>query len=259
MQQTGYAATKAHFDKTARTFGARAWVRDRAFASRLRAVLCPLPQYHLACDLGCGQGHFSQLLGLDLHRTIGIDISESMVRLGKAAAVGGLQFVQGDAHQLPFCTGSFDLVVLRNLLRHCADVPAALSEVKRITRGGGSAIIAENCVLNKEEKDFLDQVIQISEPSQRPFMTSSVLLALIESLGFIIKKAAVLDQRQITTRKYFADHYALSLAEIERVWAIYSNASDVVRETRELRLRFDGSFVSKAHWCIVLATCHANT
>ena len=59
-------------------------------------------------DVGCGPGRHAHAFAEHGLRVVGVDISESFVRL---AASGAGDFVRGDARRLCFADGSFDAVI----------------------------------------------------------------------------------------------------------------------------------------------------
>ena len=93
-------------------------------------------------DVGCGTGWFAA--GLQRARpdviVIGLDLSSGM--LGKAAAAGARDLVQGDATRLPLGDGSVDVVVGRGVLHHLPDPLAALIEWRRVVRPGGAVVLS---------------------------------------------------------------------------------------------------------------------
>ena len=75
-------------------------------------------------------------------RVTGIDITEAMLRRGRAAVRReGLQtriaLVSGQAEQLPFADATFDALTFTYLLRYVADPAAAIAELARVVRPGG--------------------------------------------------------------------------------------------------------------------------
>lgn len=54
-----------------------------------------------------------------------------------------LQFVQGDAHELPFSDASFDVVYCRYVLEHVASPLRVLQEMHRVLRPGGKVFLQE--------------------------------------------------------------------------------------------------------------------
>jgi ubiquinone/menaquinone biosynthesis C-methylase UbiE len=67
---------------------------------------------------------------------LGIDLSPVMVELARRLHPG-IEFRQGDAHQLPLDDASFDAVVANFLIPHLADHERAVAELARVTAPGG--------------------------------------------------------------------------------------------------------------------------
>ncbi|MDP2932338.1 MAG: class I SAM-dependent methyltransferase [Chloroflexota bacterium] len=101
-------------------------------------------------DVGCGDGRLTWYLAQETSREIiGIDLSRSGFRKAKEqahqAGVGHLvRCLKGDARHLDFPDGQFDVVILSYSLHHIEDSPAALREIRRVLRPGGTIIISEH-------------------------------------------------------------------------------------------------------------------
>jgi demethylmenaquinone methyltransferase/2-methoxy-6-polyprenyl-1,4-benzoquinol methylase len=91
-------------------------------------------------DLGAGTGALGPELEHFGLRGLGVDLSYPML----AAGLGhGAPALQGDAAQLPLCSGALDGVVSGFALRNFADLPAAFSEMARVLRPAGRLAILE--------------------------------------------------------------------------------------------------------------------
>jgi ubiquinone/menaquinone biosynthesis C-methylase UbiE len=95
-------------------------------------------------DLGCGTGRHALWLAAAGARVTAVDFSEGM--LAEARAKPGaevVRFIAHDLHEpLPFAAASFDLVVSGLVLEHVQDLPAFFSEVRRVLRGEGRAVVS---------------------------------------------------------------------------------------------------------------------
>jgi SAM-dependent methyltransferase len=100
-------------------------------------------------EVGCGPGHLSirmaRQLGLDV---TGLDLDPAMIEVARAnaerAADDGERrpwFALGDVASLPFADASFDLVISTLSMHHWADPRAGLSEIGRVLRPGGRALV----------------------------------------------------------------------------------------------------------------------
>ncbi|MCC6663343.1 MAG: class I SAM-dependent methyltransferase [Polyangiaceae bacterium] len=99
-------------------------------------------------DVGCGGGH----LALDIAarragaQVTGLDLSaEQVARAAARAKARGLavQFVQGSALDLPFDSGSFDVVTSVASIKHWPDQARGLRECVRVLRAGGRLVVFE--------------------------------------------------------------------------------------------------------------------
>jgi ubiquinone/menaquinone biosynthesis C-methylase UbiE len=99
-----------------------------------------------ALDAGCGTGFLSLELAARGHRVTGIDFAPAMLaEAGRKAAENGaaIRFEEADAEQLPFASGSFDLVVSRHVLWTLPHPEAALDEWMRVLRPGGRLAVID--------------------------------------------------------------------------------------------------------------------
>lgn len=75
---------------------------------------------------------------------VGIEVSAA--QLAAARPEQRVTFILGDAHELDFHDGSFDLVYARYLLEHVVDPARVIQEMRRVTRPGGRVAVCENDV-----------------------------------------------------------------------------------------------------------------
>ena len=95
-------------------------------------------------DVGCGSGEFTFYLAGETKDVCftGLDLDGQLVEAARSRASdfgndNSFQFMQGDALQLPFDDGTFDLVVSQAFLINIPDYRGALQEMKRVCRPGG--------------------------------------------------------------------------------------------------------------------------
>src|SRR5215468_170375 len=92
-----------------------------------------------------------QLASRTSTRVVGVDLTEQMLRRGKAnvaaaGMTGRIALVAGRAEQLPFPDASFDSLTFTYLLRYVDDPQATLTELARVVRPGGRVASLEFCV-----------------------------------------------------------------------------------------------------------------
>ena len=95
-------------------------------------------------DVACGTGVVARVAARRMGGKIsvtGTDISETMIDtaqvLSDAGAVQDIQWIVGDAANLPFETSTYDVVLCQQGLQFMPNRIAALNEVARVLRPGG--------------------------------------------------------------------------------------------------------------------------
>jgi ubiquinone/menaquinone biosynthesis C-methylase UbiE len=91
-------------------------------------------------DVGCGPGNFTRAFAEEVPGglVVGLDASGPMlVRAVEETAAGNIEYVRGDASDLPFKDASFDGVCCFAALYLIDDPYGALDEIVRVLRPGG--------------------------------------------------------------------------------------------------------------------------
>lgn len=118
--------------------------KDRQIAVRLAG----LQGGERVLEIGCGYGWISEaLINSSRIQWVGIDISESMISHCVRVIPGGSGLV-ADALFLPFCAGTFDVVLCSGVLMHLENERGVLAEMARVLRSGGRLVISGNNLLS---------------------------------------------------------------------------------------------------------------
>lgn len=100
-------------------------------------------------DIATGTGDFAfEALALNPDKIIGVDISEGMLAVGKEkVAKRGLsdkmELMYGDSENLPFEDNTFDGVTVSFGVRNFENLLKGLTDIYRVTKPGGQAVILE--------------------------------------------------------------------------------------------------------------------
>ena len=103
--------------------------------------------YRWAVDIGTGAGFTAFAMAEVSERVIASDITQPMLRqAGRISGERGLPNVrlsQNAAESLPFANSSLDLITCRKAAHHFRDFEAALDEINRTLKSGGSLVMAD--------------------------------------------------------------------------------------------------------------------
>jgi ArsR family transcriptional regulator len=94
-------------------------------------------------DLGSGDGTIAQLVAPRARSVTCVDRSEKMIAAARSRLAGHhhVTFAVADAEELPFAAGSFDEVLVFNVLTHAESPARVLGEASRVLRAGGSIVV----------------------------------------------------------------------------------------------------------------------
>ena len=116
-------------------------------AAAVRIALDGASKAPRVLDLCCGSGDLAfRAEAAGAQQVVGADFTLPMLTIARqrqAAAQSACRFVQADALALPFSDAAFDAVTVAYGLRNVADLPAALSEMRRVLAPGGRIAILD--------------------------------------------------------------------------------------------------------------------
>jgi len=112
-------------------------------AARHVVALAELTAGDAVLDLACGTGNAALLAAAAGARVNGLDAAARLIDVARSRAVGdSVEFVVGDALDLPFADGDFDVVLSVFGVIFVPDAARALGEVARVLKPGGRALLS---------------------------------------------------------------------------------------------------------------------
>lgn len=134
------------YDRLAEEYDER-WSKyiDRSIDETLNRL--PVEPGMRVLDVGCGTGVLLERLLGDQPKldAAGIDLSPGMLDIAEQRLSGEVRLERGDAAELPFDDGSFDLVVSTSVFHYIDRPHQALREMHRVLADGASAVITDWC------------------------------------------------------------------------------------------------------------------
>jgi SAM-dependent methyltransferase len=110
----------------------------------------PIPSNANVLEIGCGEAGVLKAFLERGARAVGVDHNKTRLNRGKELlaepiAAGRLRLLLQDAHTLgehPDFIGSFDLIVLKDVIEHVEDRPALFALMARLLRPGGRVFLS---------------------------------------------------------------------------------------------------------------------
>jgi ubiquinone/menaquinone biosynthesis C-methylase UbiE len=129
-------------------------VDEQQVANAVREML-PLGPSHRLLDLGTGTGRMLQVLGSAVIEAVGVDNSHEMLAVArvnlKRWGLENCTLRQADLMALPLNSGTFDAVVLHQVLHFIKRPWAAIAEALRVLNRNGRLLIVDLAPHNNED------------------------------------------------------------------------------------------------------------
>ncbi|MDF2967383.1 MAG: Methyltransferase type 11 [Nocardioidaceae bacterium] len=206
-------------------------------------------------DVACGTGVVARAARdvVEAGRVVGVDLNPAMLEVALAARPD-LEWVQGDAEDLPFADAEFDVALCQSALFFFAHPGRALSEMARVIVPGGVVALQTYAPLAEQPAygPFVELVARHAGPEARDLLgtywsqgdvhglralTSAAGLSLLElrsSLGVAVfpSAAAVADTELRATpiaEQITPENYSRIVADTEDLLGGYADESGAVR------------------------------
>ena len=161
-------------------------------------------------DIGSGLGGLMRLIEQDLKRPItGLDITHGLNQINQQLSSltpsnTRPQVVTGDAHNLPFEAGQFDLIVFQHSLLNMPDAAQVLRECKRVLTDNGQLLMHE--VLQGENHSEMRYPVPWARSAEDSHLrTESELRAMLDDSGFKIEMFNDWSEEALAWRKRQAE------------------------------------------------------
>jgi ubiquinone/menaquinone biosynthesis C-methylase UbiE len=146
----------------------------------------------LVLDVATGTGNTAFALAPHVRRVIGLDLTPEMLeearRITAERKIVNVDWVLGDAAQIPFQGDTFDLYTVRAAPHHFPDVDRFLAEALRVLKPGRDAVFVD-CAPPMPARDVLHEVEVRRDPSHVRSMTVDEWVDRLERSGFEVESA----------------------------------------------------------------------
>ncbi len=133
-------------------------------------------------EIGSGLGHLAAQLE-DSFQTFGMDLNHWAVK-GSRSVVNTSLLETASAQDLPFADASFNVVIIKHIVEHLPDPGKAIAEIGRVTRSGGTLILATPNLSSLLKPWKGERWIGYQDPTHISLKPPAQWLDLIRSAGF---------------------------------------------------------------------------
>ena len=148
-------------------------------------------------DVATGGGHTALAFAGIARRVVAYDLTEPMLAAARVHVqdrrAANVDFVAGDAGALPFRDESFDVVTCRTAAHHFVDVAAAVRQIQRVLRPGGSLLLQD--ILGHDDADasaFILEVERRRDPSHVRSYRAAEWKAFLRAVGLTVMEDFVI-------------------------------------------------------------------
>lgn len=188
----------------------------------------------LVLDVATGGGHTGLRFAPLVQSVIAYDLTPKMLqaarKFGQGLGVKNIEYVAGDAENMPFADGLFDLVTCRIAPHHFPDCFKFVQECARVLKPGGRLLIEDHLAPEDERAArYVDAFERLRDPSHvRGF-------AAYEWLGMYLDTGLNVIHDETVTKSGvkmvpWAERQDCSPAVIERLHVMLAQAPEAVAE-----------------------------
>jgi ubiquinone/menaquinone biosynthesis C-methylase UbiE len=176
----------------AETAGMVAELQDRRAEETREQVsrLLTLSGEERALDVGTGAGAFALALAPLVREVVGVDLVAEMLAEARKRAAENADFAEADAEDLPYATGSFDLVCTARTLHHLPRPEVVLAEMTRVLRPGGTMLVVDQLApVDPLAAIELNRFEQARDPSTTRILADVDLRGLFDANNLVLRRS----------------------------------------------------------------------
>jgi ubiquinone/menaquinone biosynthesis C-methylase UbiE len=200
-------------------------------------------------DVAGGTGQLGRHLASGGASAVIVDLTDAMLAAGLRSVQeegrDDVTFVRGDATELPFPDGQFEVVVSRFALHHMDDPATAIAEMARVCRPGGTVTVID-MVSGGSRHDELER---LRDPSHTRALPEAELRSHLEAAGRKAGREA--DHEHVMPVEPWLEQARTPEPDRERIRAVLEAEAEGSEQTGLHAARADGELVIKQRWLLL--------
>jgi SAM-dependent methyltransferase len=180
---------RARFSATAARVAERAERELEPVREQLVRLVAPRGDER-ALDVGTGAGVLALALAPLVRTVVGLDVVPELLEAARRNAPQNATFVEGDATNLPFDDGYFDLAATRRTLHHMRRPELAIAELARVTAPGGRIVVEDQLAPADPLAGIeLDRFERARDPSHTRTLSDQDFRGLFDANGLVLERS----------------------------------------------------------------------
>ena len=215
---------REEFTKQADAYAAAAVIASEERLARLVAAIAPRPSDR-AVEVATGPGHVAMALAARCAEVTGLDLTDAPLKIAERTrnqrGLGNVSFRSGDAENLPFEEGEFDIAVCRFAFHHFEQPEKVLAEMRRVCRPGGTVAVEDLYASEMPDRAAcLNRIERLRDHSHTAALPLGGLIAMYARAGIEIIRLYS-DEIAVDAEQWFATAQTAAddVAEVNRLLA----------------------------------------
>lgn len=235
------------FSKRAETYsGSANWISDQGLIREHITAAGQSESRHVL-EVCCGTGLVGRSFQDAGWHVCGIDLTSNMA----LEANRFFPCINVPVEQIPYMSGSFDVVVLRQAYFLLNDGQRALSEIHRVLKPEGRLVLSQTVPYSSDDKPWLEHIHASKQAQLKAFFTEETLSGELEREFFQVRETRRLLVRENITR-WLACAPELSPEKRSEVSALIANAPEPYRSMHAVEV-VNGEVFEDWNWVIFTA------
>ncbi|MGD0288151.1 MAG: methyltransferase domain-containing protein [Candidatus Binataceae bacterium] len=185
------ATVREEFTRQAQAYASAAVITDAERLARLVNAIDPGPDDR-ALEIATGPGYVAMALAQRCREVVGLDLTAAPIaiaqRTSRERGLANVRFEVGEADNLTYGDGEFDLVVCRFAFHHFLHPEAILAQMCRVCRNGGTVAVQDLYANeNRARAARCNRIEQLRDTSHTRALALSELIAMMGRAGLEVE------------------------------------------------------------------------
>jgi ubiquinone/menaquinone biosynthesis C-methylase UbiE len=185
------ATVREEFTRQAQAYASAPVITDADRLARLVRAIDPRPDDR-ALEIATGPGYVAMALAQRCREVVGLDLTAAPIAIAQHTSrergLTNVRFEVGEADNLTYGDGEFDLVVCRFAFHHFLNPEAILAHMCRVCRAGGTVAVQDLYAHeNRARAARCNRIEQLRDTSHTRALALSELIAMMGRAGLEVE------------------------------------------------------------------------